>query len=174
MHPPKVYFPVVVDEALLVEPTETQTCEPLDAFVAVIAAIVDEAAEDPELARNAPYTTPVRRLDETGAASVRASLQRGGRCSAAVGPVRFRSATGSDEGGSGARAWRPGSGRRARANCGTGGAGWGVWNPPRPPRLIRRTPLPLLGIRTLDLASACSSDLRAVSPTPVVARRGRW
>jgi glycine dehydrogenase subunit 2 len=68
MHPPTVYFPLVVDEALLVEPTETETRETLDAFVDAIAAILDEAAEDPEIARNAPYTTPVRRLDEAGAA----------------------------------------------------------------------------------------------------------
>ncbi|MGI9100702.1 MAG: aminomethyl-transferring glycine dehydrogenase subunit GcvPB [Solirubrobacteraceae bacterium] len=68
MHPPTVYFPLVVDEALLVEPTETETRETLDAFADAIAAIVDEAADDPEIARNAPYTTPVRRLDEAGAA----------------------------------------------------------------------------------------------------------
>ncbi len=68
MHPPTVYFPLVVDEALLVEPTETETRETLDLFVEAIAAIVEEAAADPEIARNAPYTTPVRRLDEAGAA----------------------------------------------------------------------------------------------------------
>jgi glycine dehydrogenase subunit 2 len=68
MHPPTVYFPLVVDEALLIEPTETETRETLDAFADAIAQIVAEAAEDPEIARNAPYTTPVRRLDEAGAA----------------------------------------------------------------------------------------------------------
>jgi glycine dehydrogenase subunit 2 len=68
MHPPTVYFPLVVDEALLIEPTETETRETLDAFVAAIASIVREAADDPEIARNAPYSTPVRRLDEAGAA----------------------------------------------------------------------------------------------------------
>ncbi len=67
-HPPTVYFPLVVDEALLIEPTETETRETLDAFADAIAAIVREAAEDPELARSAPYSTPVRRLDEAGAA----------------------------------------------------------------------------------------------------------
>jgi glycine dehydrogenase subunit 2 len=67
-HPPTVYFPLVVDEALLIEPTETETRETLDAFADAIAAIVAEAEDDPELARNAPYTTPVRRLDEAGAA----------------------------------------------------------------------------------------------------------
>jgi glycine dehydrogenase subunit 2 len=67
-HPPTVYFPLLVDEALLVEPTETETKETLDAFADVIAEILREGAEDPEIARNAPYSTPVRRLDEAGAA----------------------------------------------------------------------------------------------------------
>jgi glycine dehydrogenase subunit 2 len=67
-HPPTVYFPLVVDEALLIEPTETETRETLDEFADAIAAIVAEAQDDPQLARNAPYTTPVRRLDEAGAA----------------------------------------------------------------------------------------------------------
>ena len=67
-HPPTVYFPLLVDEALLVEPTETETKETLDAFADAIAAILKEAADDPEIARNAPYTTPVRRLDEAAAA----------------------------------------------------------------------------------------------------------
>ncbi|HEY7892506.1 MAG TPA: aminomethyl-transferring glycine dehydrogenase subunit GcvPB [Solirubrobacteraceae bacterium] len=67
-HPPTVYFPLLVEEALMVEPTETETKETLDAFAKAIAEILREAAEDPQLARNAPYTTPVRRLDEVGAA----------------------------------------------------------------------------------------------------------
>jgi glycine dehydrogenase subunit 2 len=67
-HPPTVYFPLLVDEALLVEPTETETRETLDAFAGAVAAIVREAREDPQVALNAPYTTPVRRLDEAGAA----------------------------------------------------------------------------------------------------------
>ncbi len=67
-HPPTVYFPLLVDEALLMEPTETETKETLDAFAASMAAILAEAAEDPTVARNAPYTTPVRRLDEAAAA----------------------------------------------------------------------------------------------------------
>jgi glycine dehydrogenase subunit 2 len=67
-HPPTVYFPLIVDEALLVEPTETETKETLDAFAEAVAAILAEGAEDPEIARNAPYQTPVRRLDEAGAA----------------------------------------------------------------------------------------------------------
>ncbi len=53
-HPPTVYFPLLVDEALMVEPTETETKETLDAFADAIAAILREAAEDPEIARSAP------------------------------------------------------------------------------------------------------------------------
>jgi glycine dehydrogenase subunit 2 len=68
VHPPTVYFPLIVDEALLIEPTETETKETLDEFAQVVAGILREAAEDPEVARQAPYTTPVRRLDEAQAA----------------------------------------------------------------------------------------------------------
>jgi glycine dehydrogenase subunit 2 len=67
-HPPTVYFPLLVDEALLIEPTETETRETLDSFAEAVAAILREAREDPQIARDAPYTTPVRRLDEAGAA----------------------------------------------------------------------------------------------------------
>jgi glycine dehydrogenase subunit 2 len=67
-HPPTVYFPLLVDEALMVEPTETETRETLDEFAEAIAAILAEAAEDPEIAAAAPYSTPVRRLDEVAAA----------------------------------------------------------------------------------------------------------
>jgi len=68
VHPPTVYFPLLVDEALLIEPTETETKETLDRFAQVVAEILREAREDPEIARTAPHTTPVRRLDEAGAA----------------------------------------------------------------------------------------------------------
>jgi glycine dehydrogenase subunit 2 len=67
-HPPTVYFPLLVDEALLIEPTETETRETLDAFAEALAAILREAREDPQIAREAPHTTPVRRLDEAAAA----------------------------------------------------------------------------------------------------------
>jgi glycine dehydrogenase subunit 2 len=67
MHPPTVYFPLLVDEALMVEPTETETRETLDTFAEAIDAILDEAGENPEIAQGAPYTTPVRRLDEVAA-----------------------------------------------------------------------------------------------------------
>ena len=68
VHPPTVYFPLLVDEALLVEPTETETKETLDRFAAILVEILREAREDPEIARTAPHTTPVRRLDEAAAA----------------------------------------------------------------------------------------------------------
>ena len=68
MHPPTVYFPLLVDEALMVEPTETETRETLDGFAEAIEAILAEAEEDPQVAKGAPYTTPVRRLDEAAAA----------------------------------------------------------------------------------------------------------
>jgi glycine dehydrogenase subunit 2 len=67
VHPPTVYFPLLVDEALMVEPTETETRETLDHFADAIDAILAEAEDDPAIAQNAPYTTPVRRLDEVAA-----------------------------------------------------------------------------------------------------------
>jgi glycine dehydrogenase subunit 2 len=83
-HPPTVYFPLLVEEALMVEPTETETKETLDAFADAIAEILGEAARDPEIARRAPYSTPVGRLDEVAAAKhpiVREELADGlGEC----------------------------------------------------------------------------------------------
>jgi glycine dehydrogenase subunit 2 len=67
-HPPTVYFPLLVEEALMVEPTETETRETLDSFAEALAEILREAAADPEIARGAPHITPVRRLDEVAAA----------------------------------------------------------------------------------------------------------
>jgi glycine dehydrogenase subunit 2 len=66
-HPPTVYFPLLVEEALMVEPTETETKETLDSFADAVEEILAEAEEDADIARHAPYTTPVRRLDEVGA-----------------------------------------------------------------------------------------------------------
>jgi glycine dehydrogenase subunit 2 len=66
-HPPTVYFPLLVDEALMVEPTETEAKESLDAFAEAVEKILTEAETNPDLAKNAPYTTPVRRLDEVRA-----------------------------------------------------------------------------------------------------------
>ena len=67
-HPPTVYFPLLVDEAMMIEPTETEPLSALDEFADAMLAIADEAAMDPELVKGSPYTTPVRRLDEAGAA----------------------------------------------------------------------------------------------------------
>ena len=66
-HPPTVYFPLVVPEALMIEPTETEAKETLDAFVDAMLEIAREAAEDPEAIRSAPHGRPVQRLDEARA-----------------------------------------------------------------------------------------------------------
>jgi glycine dehydrogenase subunit 2 len=66
-HPPTVYFPLLVDEALMVEPVETESKEVLDSFADAIEKILEEAEQDPAIATEAPYTTPVRRLDEVAA-----------------------------------------------------------------------------------------------------------
>jgi glycine dehydrogenase subunit 2 len=67
-HPSTVYFPLVVEEAMMVEPTETETRESLDAFAEALRRAYREAHEDPDLLHEAPVTTPVRRLDEARAA----------------------------------------------------------------------------------------------------------
>ena len=67
-HPPTIYFPLIVSGALMIEPTETEPKEELDAFCDAMLAIASEAKERPELVRSAPHTTPVRRLDEARAA----------------------------------------------------------------------------------------------------------
>jgi glycine dehydrogenase subunit 2 len=67
-HPPTIYFPLVVPEALMIEPTETESKETLDAFADAMLAIADEAANDPELIKDAPHGRPVKRLDEVRAA----------------------------------------------------------------------------------------------------------
>jgi glycine dehydrogenase subunit 2 len=67
-HPPTIYFPLIVPEALMIEPTETETKETLDAFCDAMLAIAREAAESHELLKDAPHHRPVRRLDEVRAA----------------------------------------------------------------------------------------------------------
>ncbi|MGZ6270191.1 MAG: aminomethyl-transferring glycine dehydrogenase subunit GcvPB, partial [Candidatus Limnocylindrales bacterium] len=67
-HPPTIYFPLTVEEAMLIEPTETESLETLDAFVEALEAIAREAHEDPGLVTSAPHSAPVRRLDEATAA----------------------------------------------------------------------------------------------------------
>ncbi len=66
-HPPTIYFPLIVPEALMIEPTETETKETLDTFCEAMLAIAREAAEEPALLKDAPHNRPVRRLDEVGA-----------------------------------------------------------------------------------------------------------
>lgn len=67
-HPPTIYFPLNVEECIMIEPTETESKETLDAFIDVMIAIVKEAETNPEILLNAPHSTPVTRLDETAAA----------------------------------------------------------------------------------------------------------
>jgi glycine dehydrogenase subunit 2 len=67
-HPPTISFPLIVHGALMIEPTETEGKPGLDAFIAAMRAIAREVEEDPQIVLNAPHTTPVRRVDEVGAA----------------------------------------------------------------------------------------------------------
>ncbi len=67
-HPPTVYFPLIVEEALMIEPTETESKETLDYFAEAMKEINRRAAEEPQKLKEAPHTTPIRRLDETAAA----------------------------------------------------------------------------------------------------------
>ena len=67
-HAPTTYFPLIVEEALMMEPTETETKETLDAFADAIAEVIDEMRKDPERAHNAPSKMPVTRMDEVSAA----------------------------------------------------------------------------------------------------------
>jgi len=68
IHPPTIYFPLIVPEALMIEPTETETKETLDNFIAVMRQIAEEARTNPEVLHDAPHDTPVGRLDQTQAA----------------------------------------------------------------------------------------------------------
>ena len=68
IHPPTMYFPLIVKEALMVEPTETESLETLDDAIAAFCAIYDTAGKNPQALHEAPTRTPVRRLDEVGAA----------------------------------------------------------------------------------------------------------
>ena len=66
-HAPTVYFPLIVKEAMMIEPTETESKETLDNFVEAMKKIAKQAENDPDVLKNAPVTTPLRRLDETKA-----------------------------------------------------------------------------------------------------------
>ena len=67
-HAPTTYFPLLVPECLLIEPTETESKEALDAFISAMVKIRQEAGSDPQLLKGAPHTLPVRRLDDVRAA----------------------------------------------------------------------------------------------------------
>ncbi len=67
VHPPTVYFPLIVPEALMIEPTETESKETLDEFAQIMKQIARETESDQEIIKSAPHDTPVRRLDESGA-----------------------------------------------------------------------------------------------------------
>jgi glycine dehydrogenase subunit 2 len=67
-HPPTIYFPLTVEEGMLIEPTETESLETLDAFADALIAIAAECESDPELVKSAPHDAPVGRLDEATAA----------------------------------------------------------------------------------------------------------
>lgn len=67
-HPPTIYFPLIIHEAIMIEPTETESIETLDEFVKAMKEIAKEAKENPEKLKEAPLNTPVRRIDETRAA----------------------------------------------------------------------------------------------------------
>jgi glycine dehydrogenase subunit 2 len=68
VHPPTIYFPLIVPEALMIEPTETASLEELDAFAHAMIKIAEEAKENPELLHSAPHKASVRRLDDVRAA----------------------------------------------------------------------------------------------------------
>jgi glycine dehydrogenase subunit 2 len=68
LHPPTIYFPLIVDEALMIEPTETESKQTLDAFIEAMKEIARDVEENPEILHTAPHNTPVRRLDDVRAA----------------------------------------------------------------------------------------------------------
>ena len=67
-HAPTIYFPLLFHQALMIEPTETESKETIDAFIEVMRKIAAEAAQDPNILREAPHNTPISRPDETTAA----------------------------------------------------------------------------------------------------------
>lgn len=67
-HAPTIYFPLLFHQAIMIEPTETESKDTLDDFIAIMRKVAEEAISDPEMVKSAPHTTPVRRLDETTAA----------------------------------------------------------------------------------------------------------
>ncbi|MDA8383746.1 MAG: aminomethyl-transferring glycine dehydrogenase subunit GcvPB [Betaproteobacteria bacterium] len=92
-HAPTTYFPMLVPECLLIEPTETESKETLDAFVGAMKEILEEAFADPERVKGAPYTTPVRRLDDVKAARELDLVWRGAAGETALRESAERAAT---------------------------------------------------------------------------------
>jgi glycine dehydrogenase subunit 2 len=68
MHPPTIYFPLIVEEALMIEPTETESLESINEYISALITIAQEAITNPEIIKTAPHTTPVKLLDEVQAA----------------------------------------------------------------------------------------------------------
>ncbi len=68
IHPPTNYFPLIVPEALMIEPTETESKESCDEFIKAMLEIAEEAKTTPDILHEAPHTTPIKRLDEVKAA----------------------------------------------------------------------------------------------------------
>jgi glycine dehydrogenase subunit 2 len=67
-HPPTVYFPLIVHEAIMIEPTESETKQKLDEFIEVMIKIAEEVKQNPSVALSSPHKTPVKKVDETLAA----------------------------------------------------------------------------------------------------------
>jgi glycine dehydrogenase subunit 2 len=67
-HPPTIYFPLIVPGAMMIEPTESESLESLDAFVEAMKSIAEESRTQPEIVRSAPHSTKINRLDEAEAA----------------------------------------------------------------------------------------------------------
>lgn len=67
VHAPTIYFPLIVHEAMMIEPTETENKQTLDKFAEIVGKIVEEATNNPNSVKNAPHTTPIRRLDDVTA-----------------------------------------------------------------------------------------------------------
>lgn len=68
VHPPTMYFPLIVHEALMIEPTETESKETMDEFIKILIELKEKATTDPDYLKNAPYTTPIKRVDDVLAA----------------------------------------------------------------------------------------------------------
>ncbi|NLU35683.1 MAG: aminomethyl-transferring glycine dehydrogenase subunit GcvPB, partial [Clostridiales bacterium] len=68
VHPPTIYFPLIVPEAMMIEPTETESLESIEEYISLLIQIAKEAEENPEIIKTAPHTTPVKLLDEVSAA----------------------------------------------------------------------------------------------------------